>query len=203
MNALELFSGSCHFSQVSESLGFDAWSVDINKKLNPRVCCNILDFNPQLFPSSFDIVWASPDCSTFSRQAYSGLWDKKVKKYRVYSFTPISEKSKLGLALLLRTIDIIKYYSPQVWFIENPVGRMRHIVEMQQFAPFRYSVNYKDWGFDYSKETDIYTNQYLNLPQKKVIRPGRSVADLYSKYARSVVPKDLIKFLILNSSLFN
>lgn len=201
MNGLELFSGSKTVSSVFESYGIHAWSVDNNQKLNPSICCDIRELCKNDLPKYFDIIWASPDCSTFSRSASPGLWNKEVLKYRQYNYTPVSEKSYLGLSLLLTTIEIIKFYNPPVWFIENPVGRMRHIKQLKLLAPFRYSVNYKDWGFDYSKETDIYTNQYLPLPQKKVIRLGKGVMSVNSVYERSRVPAMLINFLIKNSVL--
>lgn len=201
MNGLELFSGSKTVSSVFEQHGIKAWSVDNNPKLNSSICCDIRELNKNDLPEDFHIIWASPDCSTFSRSAKPNIWHKETYKYRQYNYTPISDKSILGLSLLLTTIEIIKFYKPMVWFIENPVGRMRHIKQLKLFAPFRYSVNYKDYGFDYSKETDIYTNQYLPLPQKKVIRPGKGVMSLSSKYERSIVPAQLIDFLILNSVL--
>lgn len=194
--SLELFSGSKTVSTVLSSHGFDARTVDINEKLTPSLCCNILNFNYKDCPGEVELIWASPDCTCFSRTAESGLWKKEIKKYRQYNYTPLTKKSRSALLLLIKTIEIIKHYKPAVWFIENPVGRMRHIPELQLFAPFRYSVNYKDFGFDYSKETDIYTNQYLNFEQKKIIRPGKGLLSINSKYKRSIVPAQLIESIL-------
>jgi site-specific DNA-cytosine methylase len=199
--SLELFSGSKVVSKVFEDLKFDTWTVDINKKFTPRICCNILDFNYSLFPKHFNVIWASPDCCTFSRAALPGQWHKTTTKYRQYDYLPISEKAKTSLELLYKTIEIIEHFAPALWLIENPVGRLRHIKALKLFAPYRYSVNYKDFGFPYSKETDIYTNQLFSLKTIKTVRPGLSVNSINGKFNRSVVPYSLVEFLITHANL--
>jgi len=198
--SIELFSGSCTVSSVLSRYGFDTYSVDNNPKLNPRICCDILDLNPGQLPGQCAFLWASPDCRYFSRNGDAALWSKRVIKYRKYEYTPLCYDTAKALLLIYKTIEIIRTVAPSVWFIENPIGRLRHIPELKSFAPFRYSVNYKDWGFDYSKETDIYSNVYLSYPQKKVQRFGRSVVSVNSKYKRSIVPANLI-IDILNQCL--
>ena len=195
MYSLELFSGMHTISNYLTSIGFDSWSVDNNPKLHPRVCCDILNFPYSSMPAHFSFIWASPDCRFFSRNSSLKYWAKTIIKYRQYHYSPISPGSSKAIALLLKTIEIIRYYNPLVWFIENPCGRMRHVKELQLFAPFRYSVNYKDFGFSYSKETDLYTNIYLPIQQFKVIRFGTGVSSINSRQLRSVVPPDLLSYL--------
>lgn len=196
LTLLELFSGSSTVSNISSNLGFDSWSVDFNAKLNPRVCLDIMSFDYSIFPSYFDFIWASPDCRLFSRDCDPSNWHKIINKYRQYTYIPLTPAAVNSLSLLIKTITIIKYYKPLYYIIENPVGRMRHIPQLQQFSPFRYSVNYKDWGFDYSKETDLYTNAYLPFPQKKVIRFGKSVKTINSSYKRALIPPALILYIL-------
>lgn len=190
---LELFSGSGVVSKVFSSHDYVAWSVDKNQKLSPSICCDILNFDYSLFPGQFDFIWASPDCRYFSRSGASRHWLKETLKYRHYRYTAKTSEAFKALLLLYKTIEIIKYYSPVLWVIENPVGRMRHIPELQRFAPFRYGVNYKDFGFSYSKETDLYSNIYLPFGQSKVIRPGTGVYSVKSRYERSKVPELLVE----------
>jgi site-specific DNA-cytosine methylase len=196
MNSLELFSGSKTVSSVFLKKEWDAWSVDKNEKLSPRISCDILNFDYSLFPKKFDFIWASPDCRYFSRSGDSDQWLKEVIKYRCYKYTAKTSETFKALLLVCKTIEIIKHYSPVLWIIENPVGRMRHIPQIQNFAPFRYGVNYKDFGFKYSKETDLFSNIYLPFGQTKVIRPGPGVYSVNSRYERSKVPVLLIEKIL-------
>ena len=60
--------------------------------------------------------------------------------------------------LVLKTLEIIKYFDPEIWFIENPQGRLRHR-EIMKDIPY-YTVDYcmfSSWG--YKKRTNIWTNK--------------------------------------------
>lgn len=196
MILLELFSGAAIFSNYMNSLGFTAYSLDFNKKFSPTHCMNVLDFNYSLLPGPVHVLWASPDCSTFSRSAFSGHWDNKVLKYRKYSYVPVTDKAKSALHMVNKTFEIINYYSPGLWVVENPVGRFRHLDVVCRSVPYIYSVNYKDWGFDYSKETDLFTNFIFPLSTKVPLRQGKGVCSISGAFERSKVPVKLIKFLV-------
>jgi hypothetical protein len=194
--SLELFSGSKIVSSVSSSLGFSSWSVDINPKLKPSICCDLLDFDPCSLNLPFSFIWASPDCRFFSRAGLSYHWQKSTIKYRQYSYSPLSCSAVNSLDLLHKTLDVIEFYSPDLWIIENPIGRLRHIPMLKKFAPYRYSVNYQDWSHPFAKETDLYTNQLFCFSSKKVQRSGLGLSSVNSRFARSVVPAALVKFII-------
>lgn len=196
MRSLELFSGLKSVSKVLQSRGFDTWTVDYNQKLSPRLCCDILDFPFQSVPTQFSFIWASPDCRSLSRIGDHSAWQRSVIKYRQYDYTPICLESARSVAQVEKTIEIIKRYSPTMWVIENPIGRMRHLDCVRNFPHYRYCVNYKDWGFDYSKETDIFTNIMLPFPTRKVLRFGKSVVDINNRAARSAVPGLLVDFIL-------
>lgn len=194
--SLELFSGSQAVSYVMSVNGYDAWSVDNDLKTSPRLCCDILKLDYASLPNHFSFVWASPDCRCFSRIGKSKNWSKSTIKYRQYSYAPVTDDAEHALLLIYKTIEIITHYDPPVWIIENPIGRLRHIAEMKRFAPFRYCVNYKDYGFSYSKETDLYTNVLLPYPTIKVQKFGKSVATINSRTQRSAVPRLLVTELL-------
>lgn len=195
-NSLELFSGSAKFSQLCEERNINAWSVDFNPKFNARICCDILDLQPGMLPCQFKIIWASPDCRYFSRNGDPSHWKKITDKYRQYTYIAQSQEAEKSILQLEKTIELIKFYNPDVWFIENPVGRIQHMKCLKSMGHYRYGVNYKDWGFNYSKETYLFTNQHLPFMQKKIICPGRSVAQINGYYNRSLIPEKLLKFLI-------
>lgn len=201
MNSLELFSGSGIVSTILHSKGFNTYTLDINKKLKPKLCCNILDFPYKDLPSTFDFIWASPDCSLFSRANPDKHFHKEIIKYRRYKYTPLTQRAKNSLRLVEKTVEIINHYRPLAYFIENPVGRIRHLQVLLHHIPYRYCVNYKQWGFDYSKETDIFTNVLLPLPTKKIVLPGRGVNDISGTFERSKIPPALINFLIDHSPI--
>ncbi|MFM7980190.1 MAG: hypothetical protein ACKPKO_12820, partial [Candidatus Fonsibacter sp.] len=54
-------------------------------------------------PHNFDVIWASPTCTEYSMAKTTG-----VRK--------IEEANKISQ----RTIDIIRYFDPKYWIIENP-----------------------------------------------------------------------------------
>jgi|SRR6185369_6396567 len=117
MNTLELFSGTKSFSKIASGLGHSTFTVDNDKNLEPDWCGDIFDFVADL-PA--EIIWASPPCTTFSVASISHYWtDGKPK----------NEKALHGIAMLERTILLIKSVKPKYWFIENPRGMMRKVID--------------------------------------------------------------------------
>ena len=68
MKLLDLFTGTGSIANVARDLGFEVVSLDIDPKCNPDICADIteFDYQSQFEPGSFDIIWASPPCQTFS-----------------------------------------------------------------------------------------------------------------------------------------
>jgi site-specific DNA-cytosine methylase len=196
MLMIELFSGSKIVSSRFENAGFVTWSVDSNNLLKPDICCDILDLNYSTLPGSVDFLWASPNCKIYSRAAQPIHFKKHNIGYRRYYYEPISNDAIRNVKLLYKVFSIIDHCKPKYWIIENPVGRMRHMEIVKVLASFRFSVNYKDFGFDYSKETDLFCNFDLPLPKSVPLRVGKGVQSVSSRFARSVVPPDLVDFII-------
>jgi hypothetical protein len=196
MHSLELFSGLKSVSLICADNGFIAHTLDNNPKLQPSICCDILNFDYSTLISEISFIWASPDCKFFSRLAKNDQWKKTILKYRQYHYEPLTINTHKALLYVTKTIEIIDHYKPALWIIENPVGRLRHIPELCRFAPYRYCVNYKDWGFPYSKETDLYTNQLFCFSSKKVQRFNSPGLSSLSSQVRACVPGQLIQFII-------
>ena len=60
-------------------------------------------------------------------------------------------------SIVKKTIEIINYFNPSVWFIENPqTGLLKHQEFMKDFDYF--DLDYCKYGFPYRKRTRIWTN---------------------------------------------
>lgn len=121
MELLELFAGSRSVGKEAEKLGFKVFSVDINPFKNINWVGDILEFNPEKCSFIPNIIWASPPCTTYSIAAISHHRDKQG-----IHLISKSEEAKKGDAIILKTLEIIKYYKNKnpnlIFFIENPRG---------------------------------------------------------------------------------
>ena len=145
MKLLELFSGSGSVGKVAIKYGYSVTSLDLK---NADINCNILDWDYKQFPCGyFDFIWSSPPCTEYSRAKTVGVRN-------------IDEANKI----VLKTIEIIKYFRPRIWFIENPqTGLLKQQPFMSQFS--YYDVDYCKYGFRYRKRTRLWTNLVGWSPQ--------------------------------------
>lgn len=160
MKILELFSGTASFSNVAKEKGHTVYTLDFDKQFNPDLCIDILDFNISTLPEKFrhpDVIWASPPCRTFSIASISTHWKGGKKAY-----IPKSQEAKTGLKIIEKTKNIIKELNPKYFFIENPRGVLRKIINLN-IEP--KTVTYCQYGDTRMKPTDIWTN--LNWTGKR------------------------------------
>jgi len=154
---LELFSGTHSVGKCCKELGIDVVSVDLIMEADHR--CDIMDFDYKQYPKDFfDIVWASPPCTNYS--ALKKCWyGRKLKTGIVYTKEQNEKEQDEADLLVLKTLEIIKYFDCQYWFLENPkTGNLKNR-EIMKDIPF-YDVDYcmySDWG--YRKRTRIWTNK--------------------------------------------
>jgi site-specific DNA-cytosine methylase len=189
---IELFSGSKKVSEEFEKNGWNSFTVDNNPALNPHLCSNIQDIDLNMLPDKVNFIWASPDCTTFSRAASQEHWIKITNKYRQYSYIPFTQEAHQALTMLDATLNIIRWYPRAQFIIENPIGRLQHMEAMRKLGHYRFAVNYADFGFEYSKETYLFSNCWLPFSTKKVssVKPG--LRSVNSKFQRSIVPSALV-----------
>lgn len=100
-----------------------------------------------------DVIWASPDCTTFSIAAIS---HHRRKNPETGNLDPISDYAKFCDATDQHVVSLIKELNPTYYFIENPRGGMRKMAWMQDLP--RYTVTYCKYGDTRMKPTDIWTN---------------------------------------------
>jgi len=152
MNILELFAGSRSIGNEADKKGHNVFSVDWTKYDKIDLAIDIEDLQKEQVPFVPDMIWASPDCTTYSIAACS--------THRTNTKEPKSEYAIKCDNVNQHWIGLIKEWleiNPNmVFFIENPIGMLRHMPWMQEFK--RHTVWYCKYGDDRAKPTDIWTN---------------------------------------------
>lgn len=157
MKVLELFAGTRSIGKAFEARGHEVFSVEWDKQFdNIDLYADIGQLTAQDILARFgrpDVIWASPDCTTFSVAAIS----RHRRQNRVTgNLDPISEYAKFCDAVDQNVLALTRELQPMVWFIENPRGAMRKMSWMQGLP--RYTVTYCQYGETRMKPTDIWTN---------------------------------------------
>ena len=139
MRALELFSGTACVSNHARRRGYDVVNVDLVFPSTHQ--CDILRWDYKQYPQrTFDVIWASPPCTEFSKAKTTGTRDLKY-----------------AMKLVTRALKIIKYFEPKWYVIENPMGLLRHAAVMKKRNDLK-TVSYCKYGYKYKKDTDLWTN---------------------------------------------
>lgn len=190
---LELFSGTGSVRKVATRMGYDVLSLDLS---DANLNIDILQWNYKALPIGlFDVIWASPPCHTFSRMRTSWI-GRRMREFGDRLVTQkLLNKSMYenGLPLLIRTEEIIDYFKPNYYFIENPKGG-----KMKDFCYRPYvDVSYCRYGYDYRKDTRIWTNLHFYGKTCNCFLPhARNVAHVSSLRERYSIPLRLIKELL-------
>lgn len=156
MKVLELFAGTRSIGKAFERRGHDVFSVEWNKDFeNIDLYADILTVTWKQIVSQFgfpDVIWASPDCTTYSIAAIS----HHRRKEESGNLFPVSEYAKFCDKVNKHVLKLIKQLNPTFYFIENPRGGLRKMDFMQGIP--RYTVTYCKYGDTRMKPTDIWTN---------------------------------------------
>ena len=167
MLLLELFCGTKSISKVAELNGIECITLDNEPKHKPDICIDILQWDYKNSGLQPDIIWASPPCFTWSL-ACNGRHRKKISEGLIPKTPQGIEANKQ----IMRLIDILIFFKPKYYFIENPQGLLRHFEPMKQFT--RRTLQYGDYGHKCRKRTDIFTNckewEPREMTKKKFIK---------------------------------
>lgn len=155
MKVLELFAGTRSIGKAFEKRGHKVFSVEWNKDFeNIDLYDDVNNLTAERVKELFgipDVIWASPDCTTYSVAAIS-----YHRRKHNNTLEPISDYAKFCDKTNKHVIELIKELKPKYFFIENPRGGMRKMDFMQEFD--RYTVTYCQYGDKRMKPTDIWTN---------------------------------------------
>lgn len=163
MKVLELFAGTRSIGKAFEKQGHEVYSIEWNKDFdNIDWYEDIGKITAKDIIDRFghpDVIWASPDCATFSIAAIS---HHRRKNPETGNLDPISDYAKFCDKVDQHVLQLIEELQPKYWFIENPRGGLRKMTWMQELP--RYTLTYCKYETDKPiserrmKPTDIWTN---------------------------------------------
>ena len=177
MEILELFSGYASWSSPFRGKG-KVVTLDIDYRFNPVICQDILTWKYEGLDLKPDIIFASPDCTYFSNaRARWGYPEEKIEWTK---------------KLWTKTFEIIDYFRPEYYLIENPVGKARHYYEgfkRIDYCMYDYQIN----GEYIKKPTDLWTNIPLDFRTcNRLHHHGEFTGLIRDKAKRSIIPVGLI-----------
>lgn len=168
MKVLELFAGTRSIGKAFEAAGHEVYSVEWSKDFeNIDWYEDIGKITAQDILDRFgrpDVIWASPDCTSYSLAAISHHRIKEPDG----NLAPKTEYAKFCDNVNSHVIELIKELNPKYFFIENPRGGLGSMWFMRKIP--KYLVTYCQYGYTYMKPTHIFTN-YPN-PEFKHCKNG-------------------------------
>ena len=205
MKVLELFAGTRSIGKTFEEKGHEVFSVEWDRSFeNIDLYKDIYELSAKEILEKFgkpDVIWASPDCSSYSIAAIS----HHRKREENGNLAPVSEYAKFCDRVNQHTLNLIMTLSPKYWFIENPRGGMRKMDFMHGLP--RYTVTYCLYGDTRMKPTDIWTNhpdpkfkpmcKNGDPCHEKAPRGSRTgTQGLNGSKERSVIPVELCRHIV-------
>jgi len=205
LKILELFAGTRSIGKAFEAAGHEVYSVEWDERHeNINWYADICNISAADIIERFgrpDVIWASPDCTTYSIAAISHHRTKEPSG----NLAPKSDYAKVCDAVNQNVLRLIKELAPRYFFIENPRGGLRKMDFMQELP--RHTITYCQYGDTRMKPTDIWTNHPAPnfRPMCKNGAPCHVAAPrgaktgtqgIKGKVDRSRIPEDLCKHIV-------
>ena len=182
MKVLELFAGTRSIGKAFEARGHEVYSVEWNKDFEDiDLYADIMTVTADQILKEFgrpDVIWASPDCTTYSVAAIS----KHRRKEPSGNLLPITQYATFCDMVNAHVVELIMELNPKYYFIENPVGGLRKMDFMQELP--RHTVTYCQYGERRQKPTDIWTN-HPNPKFKEPCKRGAPCHDAVPRGSRT------------------
>jgi site-specific DNA-cytosine methylase len=158
---LDLFSGTQSVAQRLRFLGYEVITLDLDGRTDSTITADLLSWDYTVYPPGyFCVIAASVPCAEYS-----------IAK------TTAPREFVRADALVCRVLDIVEYFRPKLWWIENPRSGFLKDRPMLQNVPF-VDIDYcqfSDWG--YCKPTRFWGGPDLGgLPHVKC--PGKNCPNM-------------------------
>ena len=206
MKVLELFAGTRSIGKAFEKRGHEVYSIDYDEMFEDIDWHkDIGEITAQDILERFgkpDVIWASPDCTTYS---VAGISHHRRKNAETGNLDAISDYAMKCDEVNKNVVALIESLKPKYWFIENPRGGLRKMIFMQGLP--RHTVTYCQYGDTRMKPTDIWTNH----PNPKFKAPCKNgdpchepaprgsatgTQGIKGAKARSVIPNQLCEHIV-------
>ncbi len=126
--------------------------MDINPNFNPTHAQDIMEWNFRQYPRKyFRVIAAHVPCNEYSQAKTVGI-------------RKLAEADKL----VLKTLEIIEYFQPELWWLENPRTGMlsrRACIQNLPFIDLDYC-QFSQWG--YQKPTRFWGSENLARLENKL-----------------------------------
>ncbi len=208
MRLLELFAGSRSVGRVAESKGWEVFSVDWKPFDGVHLVKDIGQMTIDDVPFVPDVIWLSPDCTTYSIAAISTHrngpepktdYARKCDEVNQHILGLIAQWQKLNPDLLV--------------YVENPRGMLGKMPWMQPFI--KHTVWYCQYGDTRAKPTNIFTND-VNWRPRPVCKNGNAdchhesaprgartgTQGIKGSYDRSRIPFELVNEILEPSARY-
>ena len=139
----DICRGTKSVSNVWRDAGHRTLTLDISSKCSPDICTDLMSWEYTDFAIECpDFLWCSPPCTHYS------IARSKAKTPRDLEGSD---------AIVQRCLDIIRYWRPRYYAIENPQTGLLKTRAVVQGLDFK-DVDYCMYGAPYRKRTRLWTN---------------------------------------------
>ena len=167
MKSLEVFAGTQSFSNgLRRACTADITTLDILPRFRPTIRIDIMKWDyAQIPPGTFDIIWCSPPCTEYSSAKTRG-----------------ARNLELADSHVRKCFEIIDYFKPKVWIIENPATGLlpRRMPGIRLGIADPSIADYCAYGKPYRKRTAFWSNMPFQLDMCSVycpfIKDGRHIS---------------------------
>jgi len=119
---LSLFDYTGNWAGHYTDAGWDVYMVDVKHENDPLAwLTDVYDFDSCEFMNELGVfpdgILCAPPCTDFASSG-ARWWSQKDK----------SKATDKSLDLIIQTLEMIDYYKPDFWVLENPVGRLNKLI---------------------------------------------------------------------------
>ena len=145
LRVLILCSGTGHDARSFRRLfpGVKVDTLDSRPETNATIVANVLEWDYRAVPKgTYQIVYASPPCTPFSRAKVNAS----------------IEEQELGARVAVRCFEICTALATVTWIVENPVNRLALHPAIQVYRQFMRPTTLCMHGTLFMKPTNLWTN---------------------------------------------